>query len=1010
MSVQFRRIKFQHKRTEKDFPLYRFPQSTDWADQKRRLLIVVETVESTDIKYNTVMSGESILGRVLSTIIPWAQTEAKIITGKQRDYGIALINFNNRRTFTLSKPEQQTAAAEFAVRVNAYISEHKPTHVFVCGDTAAEHLMPGVSVTNYKRGWVHDVKMGGVRVKCVSTLDIDSIYSKAKRNESDEDNDYEEFADVYGSANLIGYIARNLTNLFVGYLPYSLEHIKPKFKYVKTLSEFDHLYEKLVSAKSLGYDTETRNLSCTQNSVYTMQFAFEDNLGFVLPYKHPTTPFSSKDRSYIAKRLTEFWRTKSGVLTDIVMMNGAFDLRVTRAEFGIPLIHHTVWEATAGEVVLDENIKFLMDYGTYPTSMLSIFTSYGNDWYHHAAFSKQDRANIGNVRCDDPDFLAYASMDVQSLVGIKRMQIERAKRVAHEGGTYAPVFRRYMRKQMSSTVHVVSHMKHRGVHVDMLWLAYLKSKNSPLLDEIKKLTNEIADTKEVKTVNKRLARDAGVIKNGLFGNQGNWVFSPNKPDHKIALFFDVMGLPVVSTSRKTNKPNINRAFFAANRDNQVVSMFERLGKLQKLVSTYVVGWWNKLKTSEDNTEPKLRPDYGFTTVVTGRLNSFDPSLQQTPTRGKEAKYIKRMFVAPYGHLQIVFDYSANEVRGWSMLSNDFVLAGLFRVGQRLRQKWRKNPVKRIADKLKKQGDIHIANVKFFFGKWVDKEHELRFAIKAVVFGVIYGKSAATLAKDVKKDKSFAQDLIDRLFNRFKRGAEFLEKCKSDALEKWYVTTPTGRRRNLPAVITGVPAIIGAMMRRAMNSPIQGFASEFSVQACRLIALRFYEYLEQWHPEEYETCSLLPTEIIKFVHDALYSEVPYRHVLPFLHILQYTATYGVAEYYEKEFDFPFTIEPEIEIEVGASEDNHHGWDWSDDSLRQAIEKSLDDQLQIHYLKRKKTDGTWVDTTKEQALSEIYKAYANKPLKKWLETKYPILGLLPDGSTVSGAFNRNKNREK
>jgi pullulanase/glycogen debranching enzyme len=40
----------------------------------------------------------------------------------------------------------------------------------------------------------------------------------------------------------------------------------------------------------------------------------------------------------------------------------------------------------------------------------------------------------------------------------------------------------------------------------------------------------------------------------------------------------------------------------------------------------------------------------------------------------------------------------------------------------------------ISKELKRKGDLHISNVKRFFGKWVEKSDPLRDAVKAVVFG------------------------------------------------------------------------------------------------------------------------------------------------------------------------------------------------------------------------------------------------------------------------------------
>ena len=40
----------------------------------------------------------------------------------------------------------------------------------------------------------------------------------------------------------------------------------------------------------------------------------------------------------------------------------------------------------------------------------------------------------------------------------------------------------------------------------------------------------------------------------------------------------------------------------------------------------------------------------------------------------------------------------------------------------------------VLKELKQKGDVHIQNVKRFFGIWIEKSNPLRDAIKAVVFG------------------------------------------------------------------------------------------------------------------------------------------------------------------------------------------------------------------------------------------------------------------------------------
>ncbi len=670
---------------------------------------------------------------------------------------------------------------------------------------------------------------------------------------------------------------------------------------------------------------------------------------------------------------------------------------------------------------LDENGKYLKDFGVKKVGGLEyIFCSYGNDHYITADFKKDDRANTALTRLDNKDFLSYASMDVQSIVGIHKMQRKRASFLELGDESFSVAYERLVLKQKSNTAHVISHMVQLGNTIDKLYLARLKGKDSPLLALQEKYRKELNDTPEVKKANKIVVRESSTGGNskGLFNKQP-WAFSWTKGSHKIALFFTVMGLKPL-TKTKTGLPQVNKWFIEYySRNNSIVQKYGQLSKLAKLYGTYVKGWWLKLKANPDSAKDNcLRPNYGFFDVVTGRLNSFDPSLQQVPVRSEESKYIKRSFVAPVGSLQIKFDYSAHEVRGWSWSGKDQILAGVFRIGQKLRQLYRVRPLPWLKAMIKQQGDIHIINVKFFFALDVDKEHPLRDAIKKVIFGVIYGKGAKTLAADIGSDKAriakeiedasrdgseesreklkvlkkklaeaeerstkqFAQSLIEKLFNKFRKAGDWLNWAVKHAEEHYYVYSILGMRRNLFGMMTGIKTLMSAMGRRAKNSPIQGTASQVGITAARLIALELYKALEELDLLD-PKAKYLPTEPRKAVHDALYSETPYKFVLIYLHILQYVATYGVTKYYAEEFDCKFTVEPEIEIELGASEDKHFKWDWSEAHLEECLKNALKCQKEIGFLK----------DSVEEAYEQIMWAYKDKKVKKYLDTKYPILGV-------------------
>lgn len=975
----------------------RCPIDSDWKDKKQRVLLVIETIDSEDLTKRTLLHNRSRI--VVENLLRFSIQRAKQQGFKRSNCAFAAVNFNNRKFMDQPRETWPTYKNQFTKRLRSVIEELEPTHVIIFGDHAAESFLQRYEIdyVNKKRGWVHDLKVKGVRVKVTNTLDLNQLYTAKKNEIEDEDDDDldegDDFdKDVYGKSNLLFYVSDHVTNILVGRLIYDLSDVKPRPVYVDTIPKFKKFYEKLTKAEYAGLDTETKNGSVNHNAIHTIQFAFSTDKGYVIPFQHPDSPFNEKEKAYIHKKLREFLSAPQGKfpLKYLITQYGMYDLRVCRKVFGIPVIHHPVWEITAGEFCLDENRKYLAEspFNTPHGGLEQIFMVYGNDHYKKAPFGKGDRSNPNLTRLDNKDFIEYGAMDVQSIVGIHLMQQKRAADLKVGDKNFLPYFKRLVVLQMSNTVHSISHMRQKGAHIDKLYLTILKSNNSPMLKLLKEAQTKIFETKEAKAANKLLLKENNgqVTNRGLF-NKVPWVFELGKPDHKKILFFSVMGLKPVSFT-KTNQPQVNKTFIKAYKDNPIVEAFGTYQKLYKLWSAYVKGWWNKIQESEDSKKDwRLRADYGFFEVVTGRLNSKNPSLQQVPSRGSEAKYIKRAFVAPKGCIQIKFDYSAHEIRVWSYVSGDEELASVFRVGQKLRQELRraKTPelVQKIFTKLKKRGDIHIQNVKFFFDKWVDKDHELRDAIKQVIFGVLYGKGAGTLARDIKKDKAFAQDLIDKLFARFKKGAKWLDWTKKHARDNYYTYSPIGMRRNLFGIMTGIGAIASAMERRAANSPIQGFASQIGITTSRLVNLELYKVLMEFGFID-ENTEDLPADILKAVHDALYSEVPYEIVLIYIHVLQWVATYGVTKYYKENFGVEFTIEPEIEIELSASEDKAYKWDWTDASLKQILQTVLDDQVAIGFLEKNK---------KEEAFQKIMSAYDNKKLRDYLTTNYPILGVKP-----------------
>jgi DNA polymerase I-like protein with 3'-5' exonuclease and polymerase domains len=242
-----------------------------------------------------------------------------------------------------------------------------------------------------------------------------------------------------------------------------------------------------------------------------------------------------------------------------------------------------------------------------------------------------------------------------------------------------------------------------------------------------------------------------------------------KPQHLRVLFIDILKLKPLGYT-ESGSPQIDKDFLAEYKERiPEAGLVAQISEASKLLNTYCKTWLNKhiLGNIDSASDHFLRSAFSFSGVVTGRLSSWDPNQTNLPSRGKLAKVIKRMFVAPppgsiavddvsekavVGCVLPRYDASAHEIRIWANTARDAKMAELFRMGYELRQQLIKTPTQEIRDDLKKRGDLHIYGFHMMNGRWIDKASPERDAQKSVVFGAVYGKSARTLGKDLLTTK------------------------------------------------------------------------------------------------------------------------------------------------------------------------------------------------------------------------------------------------------------------
>lgn len=258
-------------------------------------------------------------------------------------------------------------------------------------------------------------------------------------------------------------------------------------------------------------------------------------------------------------------------------------------------------------------------------------------------------------------------------------------------------------------------------------------------------------------------------------------------------------------------------------------------ELSKLKGTYV----DVLPELVSSASGRVHAQFHQTVAATGRLSSSDPNLQNIPIRTESGKLVRQAFVAQEGNVLLGADYSQIELRILASMSQDPHLLDAFRAGR----------------------DIHAMTASQIFSLPLDKvDDDSRRKAKAINFGLIYGKSAFSLAEELGITRKEAAEIIERYFAQYPTIRAFLDQLVEEAKKNGFAETAFGRRRWIEGIHSKNKMILGMAERMAVNTPIQGTAADL----VKIAMIRLHKRIRE---------EKLQSKIILQVHDELVLEVP-----------------------------------------------------------------------------------------------------------------------------------------
>ena len=92
-------------------------------------------------------------------------------------------------------------------------------------------------------------------------------------------------------------------------------------------------------------------------------------------------------------------------------------------------------------------------------------------------------------------------------------------------------------------------------------------------------------------------------------------------------------------------------------------------------------------------------------------------------------------------------------------------------------------------------DIHRSTAAKIYGLPLEQvTPRLRSSAKAINFGIMYGKGAYSLSKDIGVSVKEADEFLKSYLAAFPKVSDYMDRTIADARERGYVSTLFGRRR------------------------------------------------------------------------------------------------------------------------------------------------------------------------------------------------------------------------
>lgn len=361
-------------------------------------------------------------------------------------------------------------------------------------------------------------------------------------------------------------------------------------------------------------------------------------------------------------------------------------------------------------------------------------------------------------------------------------------------------------------------------------------------------------------------------------------FNVESSRHKSILFLDILKAKAVGKSKITGNAKTDAdALEEWSKQFPIASKIKDYMSLSKFLSNFLIAIRDRI-----DIDGRLRTDYQQYKTVTGRLASNNPNLQNLPERKNgycDPKIVKEIFIASPGWVICKADYRQLEFRIMQQFAQDPILMEDLRSGLDIHRK--------IASNAYGVPESEVTKIQ-------------RHISKQIVFGLLYGRGAKSVALDLGITPEEAKVIISYFFHLYPNVKKWMDEQKEITRQRGYSLNYFGRRRRLTLMqqyagqnTYNLPSEIGMKIaeqeRQCLNFPPSSTAADVTGLAMHRLQTKIYQ-------------NNYPARLMLQIHDAIVCEARKDFYEEYCYIKR------------EEMTRPFggmTVPLEIEMEVGEN---------------------------------------------------------------------------------------------